>query len=309
MNGIVLLNQLLVLLALMATGFIAYKTNLLDDKAHAKLSSFLIWVLNPILLLDGVIGKDKTVSGTLLWQNVVLVSLLYLCFFLLGFVYIFFFKCKGKEAYMYRMIVLFPNVGFMGIPLVKELFGSEYIVLVAFYMFAFNVLCYTYGVRLAQKMGGTKEKINLKKLINPGTVGSVLAILIFFLHIPIPGPAVSYLDYMGDTTIAISMIVVGISLAQVDWKVGFNSPKYYIFLLVDMFVFPLILVLLSKLLPFDENVLGVFKIMACMPVGSLTCMISKEYGGDGNEVAKYIALSTLTTVISAPVVIWVSSLL
>lgn len=303
MSSAILFQQLLVLLALMITGFIAYKTNLLDDHTYGKLSSFMVWILNPFLMISGVIGKDGAVSFTLVWQNIVMVFALYGMLFIIGFVYIGILRYKGRDSYLYRMELLFPNVGFMGVPLVKEMFGSEYIVLVAFYMLAFNVLVYTYGVHLSSQMGGQKVAFNLKKLINPGTITAIMAILIFALKLNVPTPIATYVDYLGNTAIALSMIIIGMSLAKVDWKSGFNNKNYYIFLLADMIIIPVIMVLLSKLVPFDKNVVGVFQILACMPVASMTCMFAQEYGKDGSECAKLIAMTTVITVITAPLVI------
>jgi hypothetical protein len=306
MNSLILFQQLLVLLALMLTGYIAYRTNLIDDHTHEKLSSLMVWILNPFLMISGVIGKNSSISQTLILQNVIMVGILYGIMFLIGFAYVAIVGCKGPTGYLYRMVLLFPNAGFMGIPLVKEIFGSEYIVLVAFYVLCFNVLCYSYGIHLAARLGGKQEKFDLKKLISPGTITSLLAILIFALHVNIPAPVVSYVDYLGNMCIPVSMLIIGVSLAKIDWKTAFAKKDYYIFLIADMFVIPLILVFASRFLPFDSTVIGVFRILACMPVASMTCMMAQEYGGDGTECAKLIALTTICTVITAPLVILIA---
>ena len=41
MNSFILFQQLLVLCALMLTGYIAYKKNFIDDNAYTKLSSLM----------------------------------------------------------------------------------------------------------------------------------------------------------------------------------------------------------------------------------------------------------------------------
>lgn len=309
MDSLVLFLQLLILLALMATGFIVYKIGIVDDHTHSKLSSLIVWVLNPSLMISGVIGKVADFSGKIILQNVAMVSVFYFSLFIIGFVFSFLVKADKKTSYFYKMELLFPNVGFMGVPLVRQLFGPEYVVLVAFYLVGFNVLSYTYGVNLAAKYGGSTQKFNPKKLINPGTVASLTAILIFALKLNVPGPIVSFVDYLGNTSITISMMIIGISLAKVDWKNGFKNVKYYIFLVADMIVIPMILILLSRILPFDANVLGVFSIMCLMPVASTTCMFAQEYGGDATECAKIISLTTICTCITAPLVVYITSLI
>lgn len=309
MNSVILFLQLLVLLALMTTGFITYKVGFIDDHTHSKLSSLIVWVLNPSLMISGVIGKTVDFAGEIILQNVIMVSAFYFLLFIAGFIFSFIMRADKRTSYFYKMELLFPNVGFMGVPLVRQLFGPEYVVLVAFYLVAFNVISYTYGVNLAAKYGGSTSKISPKKLINPGTIASVAAIVIFALNINVPGPIVTFVDYLGNTSITISMMIIGVSLAKVNWKNDFKDKKYYIFLVTDMIIVPSILIALSKLLPFDSNVVGVFSIMCVMPVASTTCMFAKEYGDDGAECAKLISLTTVATCITAPLVIFLTSLI
>lgn len=303
MNSGILFQQLLVLMALMITGVIAYKTNLIDDHTQGKLSSLMVWILNPFMMISGVIGKNDSISSEFIVQNVIMIGLMYGLLFLLGFVYIAILRYRGPVSYLYRLVMLFPNVGFMGVPLVREMFGNEYVVYVAFYMLGFNVICYTYGVHLSARLGGNTEKFHWKNLISPGIFTAILSILIFFLHLELPGPMTSFVNYLGTSCIAFSMIIIGTNLAKTGLKKAFSRKEYYIFTAMKMVVIPLILVYLSRFLPFDRNVIGVFQIMICMPVASMTCMFAQEYGGDGSECANMISLTTVVTVLTAPLVI------
>lgn len=290
-------------MALMFTGFIAYKTKLIDDHTQSHLSSLMVWILNPFMMISGVIGKNDSISSEYIFQNILMVGIMYGFLFLTGFVYMAIMRYKGEISYLYRLVMLFPNVGFMGVPLVKEMFGNEYVVYVAFYMLAFNVICYTYGIHLSARLGGNKEKFNWKNLISPGIFTSILSILIFFLHLELPAPVTSFVNYLGTSCIAFSMIIIGTNLAKTGWKSAFGKKDYYIFTVVKMLLIPLAYVFFSRYLPFDKNVIGVFQIMICMPVASMTCMFAEEYGGDGSECAKIISLTTLVTVVTAPLVI------
>lgn len=303
MDSFILFQQLLVLCALMLTGFIAYKTNLLDDHAYTKLSSFMVWILNPMLMISGALGKENHASAQQIGQNIMMVIVMYGGLFLLGFLYILICGHKKGKGYQYRMVMLFPNVGFMGVPLVKVIFGSEYIVYVVFYMLAFNLLCYTYGIHLASKMGERQTRLSLKKLLSPGFIASIFTILIFALQIKVPTPLATYVDYMGNTAITISMIIIGISLARMDLKSAFLHIEYYIFLIAKMLVVPILFILISNRLSIDPIVKGVFQILVSMPVASMTCMMAEEYAGDGSECAKIITITTICTVITAPLVI------
>ena len=57
MNGLIVLQRMLVLLAMMLTGFFCYKKGILDKSSCDHISKLAINVMNPLLILDGVIGK------------------------------------------------------------------------------------------------------------------------------------------------------------------------------------------------------------------------------------------------------------
>ena len=188
MNYSILFEQLLVLLAMMATGYVAYSVSIIDDKGYTQLSSLVVRILNPFLMISGVLGKRIAFSSEEIGQNIILVFALYTILFLLGFLYVRFIRCENKRSYLLRMLILLPNVGFMGSPLVKEILGTEYIVLVAFYILGFNLIAYTYGIHLSAKYGGKTAKFTLKSVFNPGIICAFLAIIIFAYNIVLPTP-------------------------------------------------------------------------------------------------------------------------
>ena len=308
MNSLIIFQQLLVLLGMMLSGYIAFKANIIDEHSYNKVSSLVVKILNPFLMISGVVEQTTTFDKSIIRQNIILVFLYYLILFLAGFVYTKAMKHPENESCLYRMLILLPNVGFMGIPIIKESLGADYIVLVAFYILGFNLLAYTYGVRLSCKFGNRVTKTNLKDLVNPGMVCAILAIAIFYLHIQLPRPIVSFFNYMSGACIVMSMIVIGAFLARMDLKKALFNSENLIFVMFVMLLLPCLMVFASKILGYAPSVLTVFSVMACMPVGSMTCMLAQEYGGDGTKAAQLIAVTTLSTVITAPAVFYLSNI-
>ncbi|MBR4569930.1 MAG: AEC family transporter, partial [Candidatus Riflebacteria bacterium] len=77
MNYWILFEQLLVLLAMMATGYAAYSLRIIDDKGYIQLSSLVVRILNPFLMISGVLGKRIAFSSNEIGQNIILVCVLY----------------------------------------------------------------------------------------------------------------------------------------------------------------------------------------------------------------------------------------
>ena len=309
MDYSILLQQLLVLFAIMLVGYLSYKFKIIDDKGYIQISSLVVLILNPFLMISGVAGKRIAFSPEIINQNIILVATLYASLFILGFIYVYLIGSKDNNSYLYRMLILLPNVGFMGIPLVKEMFGSEYIVFVTFYILGFNLIAYTYGIYLSSKFGNKEYKPKLFEKINFGTISAFLSIIIFAYNIILPSPLISFVNYMGEACIVLSMIVVGAFLAKANLKEILLNKSNLLFVFVFMLFVPLLMVLLTKKIPYDSHILGVFHIMLCMPVGSATCMFAQEYGGDGTKAAHLVAATTLATVLTAPTVFYLASLI
>ena len=150
------------------------------------------------------------------------------------------------------------------------------------------------------------EKTNLsdsfKRMINPGVVAALLALLIFAMGIRMPAPVVSLCDYMGNTTIPLSMIMIGISIAKADLRSSLKDVRMYAFILLRMVALPVSAALLMRNMGFDEVVFGVFIVELSMPIGSIIGLFAKECGADDAYCMKGTVLSTLASILTIPLV-------
>lgn len=311
----IILSQMLMLFAMMLVGYFVWKKEWMDENSYRRLSRIVVNIFNPILVLYGVMGKSSSGNGKLLLQNLGMVIIFYFLLVFMGYVILWILRPLREERNLYRLMTMFPNVGFMGIPVITGIFGNESMIYIVFYMLAYNLLLYTYGISLAAKAANPgsgrnneqqerhKTGIRWKRMLNSGVIASVGAILIFFLQIPIPEPVVGFCDYIGNATIPLSMLLIGISIAKVNLKEIFSNKKIYIFTVVRMVAFPVAAILLLKrLIPVDPLVFGVFALQLSMPVGSIVTLIAKENGADEGCCTNGIVLSTLASILTIPLV-------
>ena len=304
MDSLILLQQMLVLCAMMAIGFAAFKAKILNQGGYQNIASMIVKILNPFIIVSGVLSKKSDISGEAVWQNLILVLVLYGMLTAVSYLYVKIRRFPKREQRMYQLMLIFSNVGFMGIPLVRAMYGNEYVIFVAFYILGYNVLAYTYGIYLASGMSDRAVKFDIRKLLNPGTIASVAAILIFAFKIPVSAPVASLCEYMGNAAIPLSMMMIGVSLARLDLKKAFQGAENYIFLMVKMLAIPILAVLIVRQLPFNTRILGIFCITASMPVGGMVGMMAEEYGGngEGEECNKAIAMTTILSAVTVPLV-------
>ncbi len=213
-------------------------------------------------------------------------------------------KLDPEEVNCYRLMMIFPNLGFMGIPLVRSLYGEESVIFVAFYIVGYNLLVYSYGILLAMGAGdGEKKGLPVKKLCNIGMGACIVAILIFALHIKVPEIAGSFIDSMGNAAVPLSMMTVGIMVAQSELRALVTDKKQLLFSFISLLVIPALSIPLLHLLPIDPVSYGIFILLIAMPVGSVVMMVEKEYGTtDGRISAGSIALTSVISVVTIPLV-------
>lgn len=311
MNVQIILSQMLMLFAMMLIGYFLWKKNWLDESANQKLSKIVVNIFNPMLVVFGVLGKSSGKDMGLVAENLFLMLFFYILLTVCGIIFVWILRPEKSERYVYWMMTIFPNVGFMGIPVISSIFGMESVIYIAFYMLGYNLLLYTLGIVLARKAAedreeyqGPKEKQGgqWKRIFNVGVLASIAAILIFMFQISLPSPVVTFFDYMGNATIPLSMILIGVSIAKADMKNIFTNVKMYFYTGIRMILFPIAVITLMKGLSFDPVVFGVFALELAMPVGSIITLIAKENGADETCSTNGIVLSTLVSILTIPIV-------
>ena len=151
MNVQIILSQMLMLLAMMLVGYFVWKKEWLSEVTYQHLSKIVVNIFNPILVIYGVMGKSSGGTSQLLLQNVGFVIFFYLFMIVFGIVLVLIIRPIKAQRKIYRLMTLFPNVGFMGIPVITSIFGTESMIYIVFYMLGYNLLLYTYGLLLAGK--------------------------------------------------------------------------------------------------------------------------------------------------------------
>lgn len=304
MNAGIIAQQMLVLFLMMLAGFAAFKKGIVSKEGAKSLSSSIINIFNPCLIISGVLNKTITYSTAMVTENLVLVALFFVILIILSKLFTRFMNLEPGEVNCYRLMMIFPNLGFMGIPLVRSLYGEEAVIFVAFYIVGYNLLVYSYGILLAMGAGtGGKQRLPLKKVLNIGMGACALAILIFALHIRVPAFLGSFVDSVGNAAVPLSMMTVGIMVAQSDLRKVVTDRKQQIFSVISLLIIPLLCIPVMKLLPIDPVSYGIFILLMAMPVGSVVMMVEKEYGTtDGSISAKSIALTSVLSVVTIPII-------
>lgn len=313
MNILLVAEQMLILFAMMFTGYLIFRLHWVTEDTTSRLSSLVVNVFNPFLTISSVFGKSISSTGNAFWENLILVGLFYLILFLTGLFLMVVLRPDSTQSPIFRLLTLLPNCGFMGIPVVSALLGTEYIIYVAIYMLAYNIILYTYGIYLVSRSNPEAQSIEKEKpaslfkklrpiLCNPGVISAIIALVFFFGNVPVPEGVQKFCNYMGNPCVPLSMMLIGCSLAASHIPSMLRNIRIYGFILVKMLALPILCSFFTSLLPFDDSILRLFLIMLSMPAGSMVVLVTEEYGGQTDCAASGVVLSTLASIVTIPIV-------
>lgn len=298
-------GSVLTLLLLMAVGFFLAKKGMLAKAALSQLSKMLLYIVCPAIMIGSLIAEERNgeTVRALLIAGAVLVGTYVLNMILIQAC----FRKKAPETRgVLRFASIYGNTGFMGIPLIQAVLGESGMLIAVTSLVVFNISIWTHGAVLV----GGKERASLKRaVLNPGTIGFFIAIVIFALGIRLPGPIVNAVGFVGDLNTPLAMIIIGGQMAAVDLKALFKDAKLYVAAVIKLLVMPL--VSLAVLLPFglDPIVLIAVAILAGCPTAGATSLMCETMGKDSSLGARMVTLSTIFSVITLPMVAALARLL
>ena len=147
------LTQIGIFLILIALGVLAVKVHILDEHSLGSISKVIMRMALPAYIFINT-AEGATRAGLASSLMVIPLAIaLYLLLFLLSLALERIFHLSGNRQRVFRAIVMFGNVGFMGIPLVVELYPDTALLYISLFTILDQILFWTVW-RLADPAGG-----------------------------------------------------------------------------------------------------------------------------------------------------------
>lgn len=302
----VMLQQMTVMFLMMAVGYLCYKKQILTEEVSKKVSAIVVNVANPCMILSSAL-TDQQMRGKELLQTLAIVALMYVFLLVVAQLLPKILRIRKESRGAYAAMTVFANIGFMGFPVLAAMYGNGALLYGAVFQIPFNILIYTYGVAVLTRRpdAGGKAELDrieiLKKIFNIGVIACIAAMLIYFLRIPIPSFLQAFITNLGNLTAPLSMMIIGASLAQMPLKELFLDKKLLLFSMVKLLILPVVWMLMVNRVAEQEILRGVCLVMMATPAGSMTAMLAQQYGGDYETASRGVALTTVLSVITMPV--------
>ena len=302
---ITLINVCITLLFILP-GFILGKTNKIKTFSLSGMSSLLVYVCMPIMIVSSFI-QMKEFNKSDLYQMILFlfVSLALQIIFFIILYFIFKNKFENPKYRLFTVGSCLGNVGFFGLPLIKAIL-ADYPVAACFscvYVCSMNVLVFTLGTFCITK---DKSYISLKKaFINPPAFGLIIALIFYSTnsYTYLPSELVNALDLIGSMTTPLCMIILGARLANSKIKPLFTNKLLYLNILTKMIIFPILCFLLVRFIPvlsyeFKASIL----ILGAAPCASMVLNLAEIKHQEEELSAQIVLVTTLASFITIPLV-------
>lgn len=217
-----------------------------------------------------------------------------------------------REPYLsgFVLVSAFPNSGNFGIPLSEFAFGAVGRTTAVVYLTAQNLLVYTLGVYVASRSGGRTGATAAKEVFRLPLVYAALgAVVARWLDLlpPADGTLLSTVELVGNASIPLMLVVLGVQLADTELRAVSRSlvPSA-----LKLGVAPAVGFAIALAVGFDDpTVARVFVLECATPAAIIPLMLIIEYApdaavaSDGPTAAEYVSTVILVTTVASVVVL------
>lgn len=290
-------SQMCLLFGYVIVGYACNKLHIFDERTNGKLSGFLLKVAMPATILASAFSQDS-MQGDVILRALLMTVGMYL---LLPAVSKILARVFHWEPTV-ELMLTYSNQIFMGLPMVRSMYGESAVIYVVIFVMVFNVWIYTSGIlTLHGKM--TEPKTMIRKMINPGIVAALLSVVIIFLDLPAPKLAVDLLAGVGSVTTPLAMMVIGSNVAQVDLRQVLIRKDLYGIAVCKLIVFPLMVRGVALLIMGPGMYTNVATVLAAMPTAGNVTMLCSEYDGNTSLAAQGTCICTVLSAVTLPILL------
>ena len=218
MNLSAVISQLISLFLMMIIGYAAARTGLITPDFRKKLSAFTLGTAAPCIILSSALESS---GGMNVPVTLGTAALFYVVMIALAKVFVLVMRTPASQRKLDELMLIYTNVGFMGIPVVQSIYGATGVAMVSMFILMFNLTFFSYGIMLIS--GGAK--INLRAMLNPCIFAALGAMILSLTGLRLPGPIESTLASVGAINTPMAMMIIGASLAHSDLRAALTNMR------------------------------------------------------------------------------------
>ena len=287
-------QQLMLMLLYLVLGYALFRFRIITSEGSRDLAGLLVKLIIPAVIVNSFcvpFSMQRLASLGVSW--ILAALLLALAISVAKVIY--------PHAPLEHFSAAFSNAGFMGIPLVTAVLGSEAVLYAAPFVALLNALQWTYGMDVIREQ---KMPLSLQKLFwNPPMVGIGIGLALFATGLGAQVPALfqSALQGVCALNTPLAMMILGVYLAKEDPKTLFVNGKLYQVCAVRLVLVPTLSLAVLWVLPIRQEIALAVLICAAAPAGANVATYAQLLDKDYAYASKIVVLSTLLSLLCLPV--------
>lgn len=301
----IVFRQILMMFLMMSIGIICYKIKFISREGSGVLSDIALFVVLPCVVFTSFqMEYSPDVLYAVLWS-----FLLGLAAHFIGIAVAYLLVKGGTKEHrvIERFHIIYPNCGFMGVPIAQALLGNQGVIYITAFMCAQNFLIWSHGVSSMQ--GGFKKEALLSILKAPIIIAVFLGLASFLFQIPISSVLVDSMKSIGNMNTPLAMLVSGTAIAQSNLIQALRRPRMYWMIFLRLLAVPVLVVLLLSFVFVTKEIRLVTALGISAPTAAITTMFSVKYNKDVGYAAELFAVCTVCSIVTMPIIMSLAELL
>lgn len=279
-------------------GILLRKTKILSQNHSSLLSSIVINISLPSLIFINIATAD--ISGEMIYLPITAFAISFICM-VIAFIYSKIRHYTKVKTWTIIILVALMNTAFIGYPIVLGVFGNEGFVRAIFFDMAMAIMLVFFGMVLSSQFGGDRKEVLLNGLKFVPLWALLFGILFNLFNIPMGYVLENSLTYLGNSTIPLIMLSLGLTINFADFK-SYLSDTIFV-CLVRLLIAPLLLYALLLYLGVSGLIMNVSVIESAMPTAMNALVLAITYNLDVELVSSVVFMTTILSVVTLPLII------
>jgi predicted permease len=289
--------------AVVGVGVLVRRLGVLTEEADKSLLNLIVNVLLPCLIFSVVVESQTLRQGrNLIWPPLVgYATMVGGCLTALATARWFGLK-PGPPRRTFAFSVGLYNYGYIPIPLVMALFGSDTLAVLFVHNLGVELGTWTVGIALLTGRGGWRRVINAPAVAIIVAVAANLAGARPYL----PDFVMSATNMIGAATIPLGLLLVGATVAdhvkvgQGLWRTAATAKIIAGAMSLRLLVLPALFLFVAMAAPVSLELKQVMAVQIAMPAAIITVVLAKHFGGDPSVALRVALATSLAGLITIP---------
>lgn len=291
-----LINLQFTMFSMIAAGVILKRIGIIGEEGQKNLTDLVIYLILPCNIIKSFMVEFS--AGILVtFAGVLLISIfIQLGCTMLGHILYNKIEVPQKKCLQYATIC--SNAGFLGNPVAEGVFGIAGLTLASIYLIPQRIVMWSAGISVFTESPDRKTLVK-RVITHPCIIACAAGIILMVTQLKLPNFLSASIQALSNCNTALSMMVIGMILADIHIKQMFNRKVFY-YTIIRLVFIPLIVYIPCRFLHLEPIVTGVCVLLAAMPAGATTSILASKYNGDAAFATNLVIFSTLVSLLTTP---------